>query len=230
MKLRVQDWHTIWRDVIGEGQTTNENLTMADTSLNICVFCGSSPGVDPAHIALATKLGEAIAARGHGLVYGGGGLGLMGATARAARDGGAKVTGIIPHFLNAIERTIPNIEHEFVDDMHARKIRMFNLADAFIVLPGGVGTLEEVIEVMSWQRLNLHDKPIVFLSDTGFWDKLIEVLDDIIQAGFAPETLHDDIESDASIEAAFATIARRLKDGRDAQPLGGKLDKLEDLV
>ena len=205
--------------------------TMTDAkSLNICVFCGSSPGVDPAHLELATSLGEQIAARGHGLVYGGGGLGLMGATARAARDGGAKVIGIIPHFLNAIERTIPGIEHEFVDDMHARKIRMFDLADAFVVLPGGVGTLEEVIEVMSWQRLNLHDKPIVFLSDTGFWDKLVSVLDDIINAGFAPESLHADIESDSDIDTVFATIKRRLKEGRKAQPLGGKLDKIADLV
>ena len=199
-------------------------------SLNICVFCGSSPGVDPAHLKLATALGKHIAARGHGLVYGGGGLGLMGATARAARDGGAKVIGIIPHFLNAIERTIPGIEHEFVDDMHARKIRMFDLADAFVVLPGGVGTLEEVIEVMSWQRLNLHDKPIVFLSNTGFWDKLISVLDDIIKAGFAPESLHADIESDPDIDTVFETIERRLKEGRKAQPLGGKLDKIADLV
>jgi uncharacterized protein (TIGR00730 family) len=201
-----------------------------DKSLNICVFCGSSPGVDPAHVLLAKELGEEIAARGHSLVYGGGGLGLMGATARAARDGDAKVIGIIPHFLNAIERTIPGIEHEFVDDMHARKIRMFDLADAFVVLPGGVGTLEEVIEVMSWQRLNLHDKPIVFLSDTGFWVKLVEVLGEIIEAGFAPDSLHDDIESDASVEAVFNTIERRLKEGRKAQPLGGKLDKIEDLV
>jgi len=207
----------------------SENMTDS-LSLKICVFCGSSPGEDPAHVALATELGEQIAARGHGLVYGGGGLGLMGATARAARDGGAQVIGIIPHFLNAIERTIPDIEHEFVDDMHARKIRMFNLADAFVVLPGGVGTLEEVIEVMSWQRLNLHDKPIVFLSDTGFWDKLVEVLGDMIEAGFAPASLHDDIESDTSIEEVFATIERRLKEGRKAQPLGGKLDEIEDLV
>lgn len=199
-------------------------------SLNICVFCGSSPGVDPAHIKLATDLGQQIASRGYSLIYGGGGLGLMGATARAARDGGAKVIGIIPHFLNAIERTIPDIEHEFVDDMHARKIRMFDLADAFIVLPGGVGTLEEVIEVMSWQRLNLHDKPIVFLSDTGFWDKLIDVLNDIIKAGFAPESLHNDIESDPDINTAFETILRRLKEGREAQPLGGKLDNIKDLV
>ena len=199
-------------------------------SLNICVFCGSSPGVDPAHMKLATDLGQQIASRGHSLIYGGGGLGLMGATARAARDGGAKVIGIIPHFLNAIERTIPDIEHEFVDDMHARKIRMFDLADAFIVLPGGVGTLEEVIEVMSWQRLNLHDKPIVFLSDTGFWDKLIDVLNDIIKAGFAPESLHNDIESDPDINTAFETILRRLKEGRKAQPLGGKLDNIKDLV
>lgn len=201
-----------------------------DKSLNICVFCGSSPGVNPAHMALARRLGEDIAKRGHGLVYGGGGLGLMGETARAARDGGAHVTGIIPHFLNEIERTIPDIEHEFVDDMHARKIRMFDLADAFVVLPGGVGTLEEVIEVMSWQRLNLHDKPIVFLSDTGFWEKLVDVLSDIIKAGFAPETLHDDIESEATIDAVFETIHRRIRTGRKAQPLGGKLDKIGDLV
>jgi len=175
-------------------------------SLKICVFCGSSPGVDPAHLKLATQLGSEIAKRGHSLIYGGGGLGLMGATARAARDGGAPVTGIIPHFLNAIERTIPGIEHEFVDDMHSRKIRMFDLADAFVVLPGGMGTLEEVIEVMSWQRLNLHDKPIVFLSDTKYWDKLITVFGDIISEGFAPESLHNDIESDASIEAVFESI------------------------
>jgi len=88
---------------------------------------------------------------------------------------------------------------------------MFDLADAFIVLPGGIGTLEEVIEVMSWQRLNLHDKPIVLLSDKGYWDKLIEVLGDIIKAGFAPESLHNDIESETSVNAVFATMTRRLK-------------------
>jgi len=194
-------------------------------SLKICVFCGSSPGHDPAHMKLAKQLGTQIAARGHGLVYGGGGLGLMGETARAARDGGADVTGIIPHFLNAIELTIPDIEHEYVEDMHTRKMRMFTLADAFVVLPGGIGTLEEVVEVMSWQRLNLHDKPIVYLSDTGFWDKLVNVLGDIIKAGFAPESLHNDIESDTSVDAVFATITRRLKQGRKAQPLGGNPDK-----
>jgi len=199
-------------------------------SLKICVFCGSSPGVNPAHLKLAKNLGDEIAKRGHSLVYGGGGLGLMGATARAARDGGASVVGIIPHFLNEIERTIPGIDHEYVEDMHTRKMRMFDLADAFVVLPGGVGTLEEVIEVMSWQRLNLHDKPIVFLSDTNFWDKLVTVLGDIIKEGFAPESLHNDIESDASVGAVFATIERRLKQGRKAQPLGGNLDTTEDLV
>lgn len=181
---------------------------------------------------LARQLGETIASRGHGLVYGGGGLGLMGETARAARDGGANVVGIIPHFLNEIERTIPDIEHEYVEDMHTRKMRMFDLADAFIVLPGGIGTLEEVVEVMSWQRLNLHDKPIVFLSDTGFWDKLISVLGDIIDAGFAPESLHNDIEYGNTIETVFAIIRRRLKNGRKAQPLGADLagKDIKDLV
>lgn len=83
---------------------------------------------------------------------------------------------------------------------------------------------------MSWQRLNLHDKPIILLSDTGFWDKLVEVLDDIIKAGFAPETLHNDIESDVSVADSFKTIARRLKEGRKAQPLGGPIDKVEDVI
>ena len=93
-----------------------------------------------------------------------------------------------------------------------------------------MGTLEEVIEVMSWQRLNLHDKPIVFLSDTKYWDKLITVFGDIISEGFAPESLHNDIESDTSIEAVFETIDRRFQQGRTAQPLGGKLNDIEDLV
>ncbi len=179
---------------------------------------------------LAQDLGRAIAAQGHSLVYGGGGLGLMGATARSARDDGAHVIGVMPHFLNDIEKTITDIEHEFVDNMHMRKMRMFNLADAFIILPGGIGTLEEVIEVMSWQRLNLHDKPIVFLSDTGFWDGLIEVLGDIIKAGFAPDTMHNDIESAQSVKQSFDIIHRRLREGRVAQPLGGKLDGIDDLV
>ena len=204
------------------------NKSSHKNSLAICVFCGSSPGKDKAHIELAQDLGRAIADQDHSLVYGGGGLGLMGATARTARDNGARVTGIMPHFLNDIEKTITDIEHEFVDDMHARKIRMFDLADAFIVLPGGIGTLEEVIEVMSWQRLNLHDKPIVFLSDTGFWDGLIEVLGGIIEAGFAPETMHNDIETAKSVSATFDIIYRRLREGRVAQPLGGKLGGVDN--
>ena len=109
-------------------------------------------------------------------------------------------------------------------------MRMFDLADAFIVLPGGIGTLEEVIEVMSWQRLNLHDKPIIYLSDTGFWDGLIQVLGDIITNGFAPETMHNDIESANSVASAFDIIDRRLKSGRVAQPLGGELDEIDDLL
>ena len=199
-------------------------------SLKICVFCGSSPGKAPEHLALAKALGEAIAARDCGLVYGGGGLGLMGETARAARDGGANVIGIIPHFLNEIERTIPGIKHEFVDDMHTRKLRMFDLADAFFVLPGGVGTLEEVIEVLSWQRLNLHDKPIIFLSDTGFWDAQIAVLNDMIAAGFAPESLTRDIISVQNVTAAFDAMRLRLSQPRKQQPLGQKPGELADLV
>jgi len=186
----------------------------------ICVYCGSSKGADPAHMALAKALGEAMAARNIGLVYGGGGLGLMGQTARAVRDGGADVRGIIPRFLMEQEPPQDGVKHEFVDDMHERKIRMFNLSDAFIILPGGIGTLEEVMEVMSWQRLNLHDKPIVWLSDTGYWDKQIEVLHDIMAAGFAPKTLVRDLLVATTVEEALALVAEYREKEREPQPLG----------
>lgn len=152
---------------------------------------------------LATKLGTEIAARGNRLIYGGGGIGLMGATARAAHENGAEVLGIIPEVLAKIEKTFTEVTHEFVPDMHRRKRRMYDEADAFIVLPGGIGTLEEAIEVLSWQRLNLHNKPIIFLSDEGYWDSFLQCLSQLIADGFAPVSLHDAILSASSVESAY---------------------------
>ena len=197
---------------------------------SVAVFCGSSRGRAPEHIALATRLGEAIAARGLKLVYGGGGLGLMGAVARAAQDGGGHVLGVIPELLREAEALLPDIEHEIVPDMHTRKIRMYGEADAFIILPGGIGTLEEAVEVLSWQRLNLHEKPILFLSDTGFWDNLLGEFQRLIDEGFAAPAMAADILCAASVEAAFETIIDRLENPIERQPLVLREASVESLA
>lgn len=197
---------------------------------SVAVFCGSSPGRAPEHMALATRLGEAIAARGLRLVYGGGGLGLMGAVARGAHENGAKVLGVIPELLCEVEALFPDIEHEIVQDMHTRKIRMYSEADAFIILPGGIGTLEEAIEVLSWQRLNLHEKPILFLSDTGFWDTQISEFNRLIDEGFAGKDMAGDILSASSIDAAFTVIMDRLDNPLERKPLMLRAMSVETLA
>lgn len=202
---------------------------MPNPRLSICVFCGSSDGHNPAHIQLAQQLGRAIAMRGHRLVYGGGGLGLMGATAREVHENGGDVLGIMPEFLSDIEQTFQDVQHEIVPDMHQRKSRMYAQSDAFIVLPGGIGTLEEAIEVLSWQRLNLHNKPIIFLSNTAYWDAILASITHMIEAGFAPQSLHDVLLSADTIDAAYALIygvlARDVKkhDLKYAQDISDKI-------
>ncbi|GHB04401.1 hypothetical protein GCM10009069_28720 [Algimonas arctica] len=201
---------------------TDLNVSETEMDLNfksVAVFCGSSPGHAPEHLALATRLGNAIAQRGLRLVYGGGGLGLMGAVARATHTSGGNVLGVIPEVLCEVEALFPDIEHEIVPDMHTRKIRMYNEADAFIILPGGIGTLEEAIEVLSWQRLNLHEKPILFLSDTGFWDGLLSEFNRLINEGFAGEDMAADILSASSVGAAFKVINQRLNNPLERKPL-----------
>lgn len=196
-------------------------------ALTFCVFCGASSGKDPRHMELATELGSQIAQRGHKLVYGGGGLGLMGAVARAAKKGGAHVTGVMPNFLKDAEKTVSGVEHEFVETMHERKISMFERADAFIVLPGGIGTLEEAVEILSWLRLNLHVKPVIFLSDAGYWETLLATFHHVVDSGFASETTRDDLLSAQSVEAAFTLAEREIAQPRLREPL--KLDNKEEL-
>ncbi|MEL6687586.1 MAG: TIGR00730 family Rossman fold protein [Pseudomonadota bacterium] len=200
------------------------------TLTSVAVFCGSSPGKNPAHLALAERLGQAIADRDLRLVYGGGGLGLMGAVARTAFGNGAAVLGVIPDVLKEAEALLPEIDHEIVEDMHARKIRMYREADAFIVLPGGIGTLEEAIEVLSWQRLNLHEKPILFLSDTGYWDGLIREFKHLIEEGFSPESMAKDVLTATSPGEAFDLIQQRLDNPVQREPLNIGTASVESLA
>lgn len=154
---------------------------------SICVYCGASDAVDPRYIRLAEELGRELARRGIRLVYGGGGVGLMGACARAAHEASGEVLGIMPRFLLQKERIYKDVEHRIVDDMHTRKQMMFDESEAFIVLPGGIGTLEEAVEILSWARLGLHAKPMAFLDEDGFWSPFFELLERIIEGGFIPD-------------------------------------------
>lgn len=156
---------------------------------SICVFCGASQSVDEHYLELARATGKAIAKRKYRLVYGGGGVGLMGASARAAHQAGGQVLGIIPSFLTQYEEVLEEIEHRIVNDMHERKHQMYEEADAFMVLPGGIGTLEEAIEIMSWMRLHLHNKPLIFVDTDGYWAGLLDLLRFTITAKFSPAWL-----------------------------------------
>ncbi|MBN8553513.1 MAG: TIGR00730 family Rossman fold protein [Caulobacterales bacterium] len=154
---------------------------------SVCVFCGSSMGGKPIFEQVARELGAALAQEDLRLVYGGGGVGLMGTTARAAHEAGGRVLGIMPDFLRAKERLLDEVETVVVETMHERKAMMYDASEAFVVLPGGIGTLEEAIELMSWRRLNLHLKPIWFVNTEGFWDALIELFHNNVSTGMTPD-------------------------------------------
>ena len=143
----------------------------------ICVYCGSGPGSDPAFINAAKTLGRILAEKHIGLVFGGGSVGLMGAVANAVLDRGGEVIGVIPTFLVKRELALGRGEVIETRDMHERKQKMFDLADAFVALPGGIGTLEEVVEQMTWAQLGQHKKPILLANIKGFWDPLCALLD-----------------------------------------------------
>ena len=153
---------------------------------SVGLFCGSSNGADPAFTEAAAAFGAILAADGVRLVYGGGAVGLMGACARAVMAGGGRVLGVIPEFLRLPEVAFEDGELVVVASMHERKAMMFAEADAFAVLPGGIGTLEEAIELLSWARLDLHAKPIVFLNTGGFWTPLMALIDHTVRQGFTP--------------------------------------------
>jgi hypothetical protein len=158
---------------------------------SVCVFAASSPVAAPELKEAAAALGRILAREKARLVYGGGGFGLMGACAKAAHAAGGEVLGIIPGFLTEIEGAYTEVPTIVVANMHERKMRMFEESDAFVVMPGAIGTLEEAIELLSWRRLALHDKPIVFYNPDGFWDRLFDLFEQFIDARLAPVEFRD---------------------------------------
>jgi uncharacterized protein (TIGR00730 family) len=157
------------------------------TDINsLCVYCGSSDLGPPAHRLAAAKLGKVLAAEGVELVYGGGRVGLMGVIADAALSSGGRVTGIIPDHLIRAEVGHGNVsELIVVDSMHVRKQTMFQRSDAFAILPGGPGTLDEAFEILTWRLLRLHDKPVVICNLDGYWSKLLDLIDMFVEAKYA---------------------------------------------
>ena len=160
----------------------------------VCVYCGSGPGTNPRFVEAAVELGKTLAENNIRLVYGGGSVGLMGAVAKSTLDHGGSVTGIIPDFLKAKENTLAHIQEMIVTpDMHERKRLMFERSDAFIALPGGIGTLEELVEQLTWQQLGRHSKPVLLANIDGFWEPLLTLLAHMRATAFIRPTLSIDI-------------------------------------
>jgi uncharacterized protein (TIGR00730 family) len=187
------------------------------TNLTFCVYCGSGHGRDEAYTDAARQLGRAMAEAGIALVYGGGAIGLMGTVARAVLDHGGHVTGIIPDFLQAKERLIADAQETIiVPDMHTRKKMMFDKADAFIALPGGIGTLEELVEQLTWAQLGRHTKPILMADVNQFWKPLLVLLEHMREAGFIRQGLEVRYLVSEKIEDAVPMILKALS--RAGQP------------
>ena len=173
----------------------------------LCVFCGSSMGTDPAYAAAAHDLGAAIAARDLGLVFGGTGAGLMGAVADGALEAGGEVIGVMPSFLVDGAGPHPDVEIRVVESLADRKLLMADLAAGFVALPGGLGTLDELAEMVTWTQLGVHDKPLVLLDVLGYWAKLEELLDSMVAAGFLRPEGRALLQVETDPAAAVAAVA-----------------------
>jgi uncharacterized protein (TIGR00730 family) len=177
---------------------------------SVTVFCGSSPGVDATYTESARALGEGIAAREMDLVFGGGNVGLMGVVAGAALGAGAHVTGVIPDFLRQREVEFPGLSELIVtDSMHTRKRRLFALADAFVVMPGGLGTFDETIEILTWKQLGRHDKPIILCDILGWAQPFVTMVEDAIARGFARPSARELFEITHDVAATLEKLAER---------------------
>ncbi|WP_108882041.1 TIGR00730 family Rossman fold protein [Anderseniella sp. Alg231-50] len=162
-----------------------------ESNLSLCVYCGSGEGRSPSYMQAARDLGSSMAENNVGLVYGGGGIGLMGEVARTVIAGNAHVTGIIPKFLMKRERMLEDGGHELfiVDDMHERKMMMFERASGFVALPGGIGTLEELVEIATWAQLGRHKKPIIVANIDNYWQPLLTLVSHMKEELFIREGL-----------------------------------------
>ena len=185
----------------------------------VCVYCGSGPGTNPRFVEAAIALGKTFAENGVRLVYGGGSLGLMGAVAKSTLDHGGSVTGIIPEFLTARENALSRVQEMIVTpDMHERKRLMFERSDAFVALPGGIGTLEELVEQLTWQQLGRHSKPILLANIDGFWEPLLALLTHMRATQFIRPTLTVDILKAERVE----DILPRLRAAASLAPAASK--------
>jgi len=185
----------------------------------ICVYCGSGPGTDPAFVQAARDFGKILAKNGIGLVYGGGTVGIMGELAASVTKHGGQVNGIIPEFLMAREHALQQTKGLIVTrDMHERKRKMFEAADAFVALPGGVGTLEEIVEQMTWAQLGRHKKPILLANVKGFWEPLCALLDHMKTLEF----IRGDLNFDLLVADKVAEILPMLQMAAAAVPESAK--------
>ncbi len=199
---------------------------------SVCVYCGSSPGRHPIYVEAARTLGQAIAHAGLRLVYGGGGKGLMGAVAESATEAGGTVVGIIPNFLVNRESTdaaLARLDNLIVtEDMHTRKHHMFEESDAFVALPGGIGTVEEIVEMMTWAQLGRHHKPMVFGNIGGFWSPMMKLIDHMKAEGFL-HTAHrvSPLIVDDAAEIVPAILSATGED--DPAPRSGHAEMIEKM-
>jgi uncharacterized protein (TIGR00730 family) len=179
----------------------------------ICVYCGSGPGIDPAFVESARAFGALLAKDGIGLVFGGGSVGMMGSIAKSVREHGGEVTGIIPEFLVAREHAMRGAHNLIVTrDMHERKRKMFEMADAFVAMPGGIGTLEEIVEQITWVQLGRHRKPILLANIKRFWDPLCALIDHMK----ALEFIRNDLSFDLLVADNVEDILPMLKNAAAA--------------
>jgi uncharacterized protein (TIGR00730 family) len=190
-------------------QPRKETMSLHSANLrSVCVFCGSAYGHDPKWGAAARQLGKGIAAAGLTLVYGGSYSGLMGQVAESALLGGGRVEGIIPRHLLPNEDPFDCItELTVVEDMHSRKKLMFEKADAFCILPGGLGTLDETFEILTWKQLGLHDKPVLLINLDGYWTPWLALLAQVVEQGFAQPRIMDFYQVVDSVEATLDQLS-----------------------
>src|SRR5579862_2394902 len=198
-------------------------MTDMSTIKTVCVYCGSGPGTNPNYIAAAKALGKAFAESGIRLVYGGGSVGMMGAVATSVLDHGGMVTGIIPNFLKLKENALKRVQEMIVTpDMHERKRQMFERSDAFVALPGGIGTLEELVEQLTWQQLGRHSKPVLLANIDGFWEPLFALLMHMRETQFIRQGLSVEILKAERVEDILprlrAAAARTPESAREMAP------------
>jgi len=194
---------------------------------SICVYCGSSPGTDPRFLESARAFGKILAEHRIALIYGGGSRGLMGALATSVHDHDGRVVGIIPEFLRTRERMFTGANEIIVThDMHERKRLMFERADAFVALPGGVGTMEELVEQLTWSQLGRHRKPILIANINGFWDPLIELLDHMKKLGF----IHSELLIDYAVAERVEDILPALEMTLERRPEGEREKATADVI